>query len=91
MTLPMIKRDAYNLTTPKTSTTPFNLKTKIINRNNTLIFSVIFPHQVATTFRTDQWRRHELTNHFHLARAYEDGLVPIPVSVVSLLSILLRH
>lgn len=74
-----------------TSSTPFNLETKIINRNNTLNFSVISPYQVATTFKTDQWGRHELTNHFHIARAYDHGLVPTPASVVSLVFILLRH
>lgn len=76
----------------KTSSTPFNLKTKIINRTNILNFSVILPHLVATTFGTDQWEWHELTNHFYIARAYEDGLVPTPASAVSsLLFILPRH
>ena len=42
-----------------------------------------FPHQEATTCGADQQGRHELANHFHVVRAYEDGLAPIPASAVS--------
>lgn len=67
----------------KTSSTPFNLKTKIINRNHTLNFWSSISLNKRLWHGTDQWGRHELANHFHVVSAYEDGLAPIPASVVS--------